>query len=356
MTSLTITPSHIPSLAGKTAIVTGGSSEITLSTALLLADKECSKVIILDPEHSESLPTPESTSDPNIPACMSFLKVDIRKWKELKTAVEEVKTIDYAFYVPGPERILFEVGGEGDDEQGDDGVGMDWATEVRTVGNFVRVCWEVMSQSGDKKDGKAGDVKAKGGSIAICIPGGAGGYMACHVLPPVGMPGEGVMDGCAGAAILGMIRSLRTVTIQDGVAINGVAVGPTFSSTSHTVPPTTPLPPLTPNVTLNQVPVNTADEIALALVFSATASQKRKVEVYGKEKDSDVFSTRNHDKKWNGRVIFTAGTSPMIYTEVEEGLADLRGWWLGRENVKMVRMQQAVGDFRPFEVDHKRDF
>ncbi|KAK4174613.1 hypothetical protein QBC36DRAFT_347789 [Triangularia setosa] len=354
MTSLTILSSHIPPLAGKTAIITGGSSEITLSTALLLTGKGCSKVVILDPEHNDSM-----EPDPSIPSCMAFLKVDVRKWKELKTAVEEkVKEVDYAFYVPGPERILFEVGGEGDDQEGGDteGVGMDWAREVRTVGNFVRVCWGVMSRPAEQSCGKLRDLKGKGGSIVICVPGGADGYMACHVLPPVGMPGEGVMDGCAGAAILGMIRSLRTVTIQDGVAINGVAVGPTVSPTSNAMPLATPLPPLTPGVRLERLPTKTADEVALALVFSATATQTRKVEVYGKEKDSDVFSVKKEDKQWNGRVIFTAGSSPMTYAEVEEGLADLRGWWLGQGNVRMVRMQQAIGDFRPFEVDHKWEF
>ncbi|KAK0667659.1 hypothetical protein QBC41DRAFT_227998 [Cercophora samala] len=350
MTTLPITPTCIPSLAGKTALLTGGSSEITLSTALLLAEKGCSKVVILDPEHNDALLTPKPTPDPGIPSCMTFLKVDVRNWKELKPAVEEIGDIDYAFYVPGPERILFEVGGEGDDQEGEDGVGMDWAREVRTVGNFVRVCWRVMARSGG---GRHGDDSGKGGSIVICVPGGSGGYMACHVLPPVGMPGEGVMDGCAGAAILGMIRSLRTIAIQDGVAFNGVAVGPTFPSTSTAMPPLTPLPPLTPGIQLDKLPVKTADEIALALVFSATATQKRKVEVYGKEKGSDLSPTKKEDAKWNGRVIFTAGTSPMTYTEVEEGLADLRGWWLGKENVRIVRMQQAVGDFRPFEVDHK---
>ncbi|KAK0719005.1 hypothetical protein B0T21DRAFT_338959 [Apiosordaria backusii] len=359
MTTLTINPSHIPPLAGKTALLTGGSSEITLSTALLLAEKGCSKVVILDPEHKESLMAAESNSDPSIPACMTFLKVDVRKWKELKNAVEGLKEVDYAFYVPGPERVLFEVGGEGDDYDGDgdDGVGMDWATEVRAVGNFVRVCWGVMARSQGAAGAKGKkDGKGKGGGVVVCVPGGVGGYMACHVLPPGGMPGEGVMDGCAGSAILGMIRSLRTVTIQDGVTINGVALGPIVSSASSLVPPTTPLPPLTPGIQLEPLPIKTADEVALALVFSATATQKRKVDVYGKEKDSDIFSTNEEDRKWNGRVILTAGTSPMKYTEVEEGLADLRGWWLGRENVKMVRMQQAVGDFRPFEVDHRWEF
>ncbi|VBB78449.1 Putative proteine similar to short chain dehydrogenase/reductase family oxidoreductase of Aspergillus clavatus [Podospora comata] len=349
MSTLPITPSLIPPLTGRTALITGGSSEITLSTALLLAEKGCSKVTILDPEHNDSLLTP----DPGIPSCLAFLRVDVRNWKELKAAVKGCGEVDYAFYVPGPERILFEVGGEGDDDrEGENGVGMDWAREVRTVGDFVKVCWAVMARSGV---GRLGDEKGKGGSVVICVPGGAGGYMSCHVLPPVGMPGEGVMDGCAGSAILGMIRSLRTVAIQDGVAINGVAVGPTFPSTSDAMLPTTPLPPLTPGVQLEKLPVKTADEIALALVFSATATQKRKVEVYGKEKDSDLFAGKKEDRKWNGRVIFTTGTSPMAYTEVEEGLADLRGWWLGKENVKMVRMQQAVGDFRPFEVDHKRE-
>lgn len=195
MSTLPITPSLIPPLTGRTALITGGSSEITLSTALLLAEKGCSKVTILDPEHNDSLLTP----DPGIPSCLAFLRVDVRNWKELKAAVKGCGEVDYAFYVPGPERILFEVGGEGDDDrEGENGVGMDWAREVRTVGDFVKVCWAVMARSGV---GRLGDEKGKGGSVVICVPGGAGGYMSCHVLPPVGMPGEGVMDGCAGSAV-----------------------------------------------------------------------------------------------------------------------------------------------------------
>lgn len=60
--------------------------------------------------------------------------------------------------------------------------------------------------------------------------------------------------------------------------------------------------------------------------------------MYGKEKDFDLFVGKKEDRKWNGRVVFIIGIFFMVYIEVEEGLVDLRGWWLGKENVRMVRM------------------
>jgi hypothetical protein len=87
------------------------------------------------------------------------------------------------------------------------------------------------------------------------------------------------------------------------------------------------------------LPVSDAHFVGLALVYSAVAKQERSVQAYGKDEDGDLFK----QSRWNGRVIMTLGNK---YTEVEEPTADLRPFWLGRENAKLTRAQQAATDFR----------
>jgi hypothetical protein len=91
------------------------------------------------------------------------------------------------------------------------------------------------------------------------------------------------------------------------------------------------------------LPVSNADFVGRALVYSATARQAKRVEVYGKEKEADAFV----EERWNGRVILTLGDS---YTELEEPISELRPFWFGRENLRLTRLQQAATDFRPFPV------
>ena len=103
----------------------------------------------------------------------------------------------------------------------------------------------------------------------------------------------------------------------------------------------TPLIPqkfIDPIVAAN-LPVNAAHDVGLALAYSATAKQPRRIEAYGKENDADNI----REGRWNGRVILTLGNR---YTELEGPLAELRPFWLGRENEKMTRAQQAETDFR----------
>lgn len=90
------------------------------------------------------------------------------------------------------------------------------------------------------------------------------------------------------------------------------------------------------------LPVSDARFVGLALVYSAVAMQDRRVQAYGKDKDEDL----SKPERWNGRVILTLGNS---YTELEEPTADLRTFWMGRENVRMTRRQQAATDFRQAE-------
>lgn len=88
-----------------------------------------------------------------------------------------------------------------------------------------------------------------------------------------------------------------------------------------------------------RLPVSTADFVGLALVYSATAQETHRIDAYGKEKDSD----NPRVSRWNGRIIMTLGD---CYTELEGPLRELRPVWLGKENDKLIKAQQAETDFR----------
>lgn len=81
--------------------------------------------------------------------------------------------------------------------------------------------------------------------------------------------------------------------------------------------------------------------MGLALAYSATAGEGRRVEAYGKERDGD--GDGEGGGRWNGRVILALGDR---YTELEEGIAGTRGEWFGGWNAEMTRLQQAATDFR----------
>lgn len=85
------------------------------------------------------------------------------------------------------------------------------------------------------------------------------------------------------------------------------------------------------------LPVSSAHFVGLAVVFSAVASQKHRVEDYGKDEDGTGAG------KWNGRTILTLGDE---YTELEEGISRLKPELLGEKNARLTRMQQAATDFR----------
>lgn len=85
--------------------------------------------------------------------------------------------------------------------------------------------------------------------------------------------------------------------------------------------------------------MSSAGFVGLAIVFSAVASQRGAVELYGKDYD-DRLSTKS---RWHGRTIVTMGET---YTEVEGPIAELRPQWFGEENARLTRLQQSATDFR----------
>jgi NAD(P)-dependent dehydrogenase (short-subunit alcohol dehydrogenase family) len=136
-------------------------------------------------------------------------------------------------------------------------------------------------------------------------------------------------------ALVGLVRSLRsTMLLQEGITINGVAPAATITNL---------LPPhLAAPIVAMGLPTSQASFVGRALVYAATAKQDRKVEVYGKEKNSDL-SPSGGQERCNGRVILTLGDT---YTELEGPIADLRPFWFGQENLRLTRAQQAATDFR----------
>lgn len=122
--------------------------------------------------------------------------------------------------------------------------------------------------------------------------------------------------------------------ILDNITINAVAPGATV----------TKLLPQHLEAAVRNIgaPVSDAHTVARALVFSAIAKEARRVEDYGKDKAEE----REGERRWNGRTIVTLGDK---YTEIEEKYADLRGLWLGEENARLFRSQQAATDNRNFD-------
>lgn len=134
--------------------------------------------------------------------------------------------------------------------------------------------------------------------------------------------------------LVGLVRSLRTIGPQDNVTINAVAPSPT----STTILPDT----FRQRLESAGIPVSVPEDVALVLVYSATAMAKRQVEPYGRDKGGCIQNCR-----WNGRVIFTLGNQ---FTELEEPIADGRSSWFGEENTAMTRAQQALIDKRNLQA------
>lgn len=141
-----------------------------------------------------------------------------------------------------------------------------------------------------------------------------------------------------GIQLINFVRALRSTLPQDNISINAVAPAATITKLL-------PLNLARPLIAAGS-PVSSAHFVGMALVYSATASQKDRVDDYGK----DVPGTGAG--KWNGRTILTLGDD---YTELEEGMARSKGRWFGEKNVDLTRMQQAATDFRRSE-NHGTDF
>ncbi|TRX98023.1 hypothetical protein FHL15_001233 [Xylaria flabelliformis] len=300
MSALKIELESIPPLHGKVALITGGASGIGLNAAIILA-KKGAQVHIVDLD---------KPSDPfSNELGLHFHICDVTNWEQLRAVFDAVNRVDYAFANAGAadetDYFADTLDSNGKLQEPAQGV---FDLNLRAVSNFIKLAWSSMRK------------KNVQGSIVVTTSATA--YAPEQSLPAL-----------AGTklALVGMIRALRSVIIKDGITINGVAPAATQTKLlpEHLAAP----------IIAAGLPVSTAGFVGLALVYSAVARQKRRVEVYGREQDSDLWT----EERWNGRVILTLGDS---YTEVEGPLADLRPFWLGQENLRWTRLQQAVTDFR----------
>ena len=118
---------------------------------------------------------------------------------------------------------------------------------------------------------------------------------------------SGPSSGLIFAQLVGIVRSLRSLLICDGITINAVAPSATITKflPEHLAKP----------IIAMGAPVSSAHTVALALVYSATAKEPRRVEAYGKDNDME----NEKERRWNGRVILTLGDK---YTELEEPYAN----------------------------------
>ncbi|KAI0540516.1 hypothetical protein GGR58DRAFT_133449 [Xylaria digitata] len=304
MASIKIEDGDIPSQAGKVSIVTGGSSGIGLATTKLLAAKGAT-VHVLD----INAPPPPADTLPNV----QYHPCDVAKWDELRAAFEDIGHIDYVF----PNAGVLEINEHHfTDETDAEGRLLEPSYRVldvnlKAVLNTVKFAWSSMRR------------QEKGKPYAIVLTISIYAYTPGH--------NHAVYSG-AKMALLGLLRTLRSVMIQDGIAINGVAPGSTITG----------LVSLQEAESLKgvNVAVSAPESVARALVYSAIATQERGVELYGKDKAANLWTPG----RWNERVILVLGET---YAELEEPYADLLPFWFGRENAAMSIRQQALGDLRP---------
>ncbi|KAI8945471.1 short chain dehydrogenase reductase [Xylaria longipes] len=308
MPSLHITKDDVPNLDGKIAVVTGAATGIGFAAARILAAKGAT-VHILDikPQKESELRDEIQARFPNL----HYHKCDIASWTELRDAFESVGVVDIAIANAG-------VSDEQHASYFDDKFDADghlaqptWGildVNYRAVLDFVKLAWSSMRRNGIE------------GSIVITAS--VSSYMTEQALP---------VYSSTKAALVALVRALRSIIINDNITINAVA--PCGTDTPSMVPE------FLKSMNDLGLPVSDSETVGLALVYSATAHQDRIVDLYGKDQQEDLWKKG----RWNGRCILTLGDT---YTEIEEPTADLKPFWFGRDNVKLVRRQQAATDFR----------
>ncbi|KAK3684171.1 short chain dehydrogenase reductase [Podospora appendiculata] len=275
MASLLINETVIPDLNGKVALITGGSSGIGLAAAKFLLQKGA-KVHILD------LNSPSDAALLKEEENITFHQCSVTSWADLSRVFEAVGRIDFCFANAGITEGHDFFADEYDDagQLREPRFGM-LDVNLQGVLRVVKLAWSSM-----RKHHVQG---------SVVITSSATAYAPEHSLP---------VYAAGKLALVGLVRALRPTMRADDITINAVAPGATVTSLL-------PAELAAPLVALG-LPLSDAHTVGLALVYSATATQQRRVEPYGKEEDRSIW--REEPERWNGRVIFTLGDT---YTELE---------------------------------------
>ncbi|KAI0533248.1 NAD(P)-binding protein [Xylaria digitata] len=301
MVSLQIDAGVIPNLDRKIAVITGGSSGIGLAAVKILLSRGA---VVHNLDRNEPIEAGWQTW-PNL----HYHKCDVTSFASQRTIFDTIGPVHMVFANAGvaetadffadtlnadgtlapPDLLIFDV-------------------NIKGVFYTVKLAWSSMRRH-----------KIAG---SIVITGSTTGYA-----PEAALPTYSALK----LALVGLVRSLRNNIVLDNITINAVAPAGT-----HTPLVAGQLDPLV----ATGLPITAPPELpALALIYSATAKQDRRVETYGKEEATDLYKK----ERWNGRVIYVLGDK---FTEIEEPTADSRPYWFGKENDRLVNLQQAATDMR----------
>ncbi|KAI1264696.1 NAD(P)-binding protein [Xylariaceae sp. FL1019] len=295
MASLQISDDDIPRLDGKVAIITGAATGIGFAAARIMAIKGATVHVLDIKPQSESELTSEIVAE--LPS-LRYRQCNVASWRDLLQAFEAAGSVDIAIANAGVSEEQHSDYFEDRFDSEGKLVQSSWTVldvNYRAVLDFVKIAWSNMRKHQTE------------GSIVITT------------------------NSSGKAALVGLVRALRSKIIQDNITINAVA------------PSGTETPSMVPEFYRSMVdigvPVSKPHIVGLALVYSAIAREVRMVDLYGKDSQSDLWV----EGRWNGRCILTLGDK---YTEVEQSTSDLKPYWFGQDNVRITKRQQAATDYR----------
>ncbi|KAJ5607123.1 short chain dehydrogenase/reductase family oxidoreductase [Penicillium hordei] len=309
MTSLNLSVDDIPLLEGKTAIITGGCSGIGWESAQLLASKGAT-VYVLDLHPPPTQENQSNEEEETKASRIHYRPCNVTSWPALRAVFDEIPQVDIAIANAGvsEECDYFVDTWDAEGKLEEPGYAV-VEVNYRAVLNFVKLSLSAFRRAGNKN-----------GSLILTTSATA--YSPEHSLP---------VYSATKLGLVGLVRALRSsLPHQYGATINAVAPAATITSL---LPANLAAP-----IIAAGAPVSTAQHVALAVVYSAIASQENSVESYGNDGPEQLGPGR-----WNGRVILTLGDK---WTELEEPLAECRAGWFGAWNTEKTAFQQKLTDMR----------